>query len=34
MGTAVVNLKTGKRLEHNGIKVELIGQLGESVAIL
>lgn len=26
-GSAVVNLKPGKKLEHNGIKVELIGQI-------
>ncbi|OEH79887.1 vacuolar protein [Cyclospora cayetanensis] len=26
-GVAVLNLKTGKKLEHNGIKVELVGQV-------
>lgn len=27
-GAAFLNLKTGKKLEHNGIKVELVGQVG------
>lgn len=27
-GMAVLNLKTGKKLEHNGIRVELVGQVG------
>ncbi|KAL8274386.1 hypothetical protein Esti_001708 [Eimeria stiedai] len=26
-GVATLNLKTGKKLEHNGIKVELVGQV-------
>ena len=27
-GTVRVNLKSGKRVEHLGIKVEMIGQIG------